>query len=63
MEYKVATLNTTPAYDGMDVAGSAAGTYTVAMNNSADVDIDVTGVTDAAGTTLVLEHFQVWAVG
>jgi hypothetical protein len=42
-----------------DVAGSAAGTWAVALTTTSATSLDITGQTDAAGTTLRLESFRV----
>lgn len=45
---------------GMDVAGSASGTWTVPVTTTGPVDVTITGQTDAGPTELMLESFRVW---
>ena len=55
----IGAVNAALAFDQLDVAGSVAGTYTVAVNTTAANTLDVAAVTDAAGTTVVMQSFDV----
>jgi len=63
MTSKFATVGAAYTVDTLDVAGSAAGTYTVAVDNSGIVAFGLAAQTDAAGTTVVLQNFEVEVVG
>lgn len=60
MTYTLGAVNAAAGTTSSDIAGSVAGTYTVAVNTTIGNTLDIGAVTDAAGTTLVLEDFHIY---
>jgi len=58
LEYSLGAVNAAPGTVGKDVAGSVAGTYTAAIDTTVANTFDVTGVTDAAATTIAMQDFH-----
>ena len=63
MTSKFATVGAAYTVDTLDVAGGAAGTYTVAVDNSAAVTFSLAGTTEAGGTTTAMQYFEAYLVG
>lgn len=59
LKYRLGPVDLAGVTVSQDIAGSAAGTYTVACDTTAANTFDIVGVTDAAGTTLVLHQLSV----
>jgi hypothetical protein len=63
MTSRFATVGAAYTADVLDVAGSAAGTYTVAVNNVDVVSFGLSAVTSDVGTTVVLQDIYIEVVG
>lgn len=63
MTYSLGAVNAAPGTNSSDIAGSTAGTYTVVVTNANVNTLDITAVTDAAGTTVVLQDYYVEMAG
>jgi hypothetical protein len=63
MTSKCGLVDTAYIIDVLDVAGSVAGTYTVAVNNTGVVSFGLSALTNAGTTTVVLQDIYVEVVG